>query len=401
MASLQARHSRHCDIRRPWTTFIDATKERGCTCVPLYHIVLRHNGKLVREPVGHNRREAERALDARRGDLARRTYRVLQDVRFDEWADKWLGSFTGKRSSHRTYGHTMEYAKRAFGHVKVRDLGSGDVRRFLDVIRQANLDRRSAKRDPDDAPPLDASPATLAKHLRQLGACLQAAVIEGYATENPVRRLSKTARPKVPKNRPAYYTDSELAALWPKLACRPVMAHLCKIAVATGLRFGELAALRWSDVDLLNREVHVLRTFVDGIGEQPPKSNEPRTIDLTPQAAALLEEWYAATSAHSGELVFAREEGGYVTPKYVTSQVLYPALKRAGIPRVGERGRKRDFHSFRHTFARLALEGGAEITWVQKQLGHSSITLTVDTYGSWSRAAEKSQAARLVGAFPL
>ena len=47
------------------------------------------------------------------------------------------------------------------------------------------------------------------------------------------------------------------------------------------------------------------------------------------------------------------------------------------------------------------LEGGAEITWVQKQLGHSSITLTVDTYGSWSRAAEKSQAARLVDAFSL
>lgn len=51
-------------------------------------------------------------------------------------------------------------------------------------------------------------------------------------------------------------------------------------------------------------------------------------------------------------------------------------MKRAGIPRVGERGRKRDFHSLRDTYARIALENGAEITWVSRQLGHSSITLT-------------------------
>jgi integrase len=404
MASLQARHSRSCRLGRPWTTFAAATKDGGCTCTPLYHVVLRHDGKLVREPVGHNRKEAERALDARRGDLARRTYRVLQDIRFDEWADCWLAGLTGKASTRRVYGHTIRYAKDAFGKTKVRDLGPGDVRRFLDVIRDSHVNRRVARLLPDDPPKPEVSPATLAKHLRQLGACLQAAVTEGYGNENPVRRLSRTARPKVSKSRPAYYTNDELARLWPELAFRPVMHTLCRTAVATGLRFGELAALRWGDVDLLHREIHVSRTFVDGFGEQPPKSNEPRTIDLTPQAAELLEGWHIEsgdTGLDSAALVFAREEGGHLTPKYVTAQVLYPALTRAGIPRVGERGRKRDFHSFRHTFARLALEGGADITWVQKQLGHSSITLTVDTYGSWSRAAEKSQAAKLVGAFPL
>ena len=228
---------------------------------------------------------------------------------------------------------------------------------------------------------------------------VQAAISEGYAHENPVRLLHKTARPKVAKSRPVYYTDDELARLWPELACRPVMLALCKTAVATGLRSGELAALRWTDVDLLNRELHVARTFVDGIGEQTTKSNEPRTVDLTPQAAALLERWYAE-SGDDG-LVFEREQGGHLSSSYVTRQVLYPALKRAGIPRMGERGRKRDFHSFRHSFARIALEGVAEIVWVQRQLGHSSITLTVDTYGSWARTAEKSQAEKLAGVFPL
>ena len=48
-----------------------------------------------------------------------------------------------------------------------------------------------------------------------------------------------------------------------------------------------------------------------------------------------------------------------------------------------------------------ALENGAEITWVQKQLGHSSITLTVDVYGQWARTAEKAQAEKLNGVFKV
>jgi integrase len=384
MASLQARHSRNCALGKSWTTFDAAQKRRGCTCVPLYHVVIRHEGKLIREPVGQNRKEAERALDARRGDVARKTYRVVEDIAFDEWADRWLVGFTGKENSRRVYAITINTAKRVFGRTKVRDLRPADIRHLLERIR--------AERP-------TVSDATLAKHLRQLGACLQAAITEGYATENPVRMLHKTARPRTRKAAPSYYTDDELARLWPELADRPVFLYLAKLAVATGMRFGELAALTWDDVDLLNREIHISATYTYGIGVQPPKSNEPRTVDLTPQAAALVEQWLAESGGVG--LIFEREVGGHLAPHYVTGPVLYPALARAGIPRIGERGRKRDFHSFRHTFARIALEHGAEITWVQKQLGHSSITLTVDTYGSWARTAEKAQAAKLAHAFPL
>jgi integrase len=398
VASLQARHSRSCKIDRPWTPFDQATKAAGCTCTPMYHVVLRHGGKLVREPVGHNRKEAKRALDARRGDVARRRYRVIEEIAFDEWGDRWLAGFTGKENSRRVYATSIAYGKAVFGKGKVRDLGPFDVRRFLDHIRSEHTRRRAGSKD-DAVRSSEVSPATLAKHLRQLGACFEAAIAEGYAERNPVRDLHKTARPKPTKVRPAYYTDDELARLWPELAERPLFLALCKTAVATGMRIGELAALEWSDVDLLNREVHVRQAYTHGLGVSSTKSNEPRTIDLTPQAAALLEAWFVESGGAG--LVFERETGGHVDPGYTTKQVLYPALERAGVARVGERGRKRDFHSFRHSFARIALENGAEITWVQKQLGHSSITLTVDLYGAWARSAEKAQAERLGAAFPV
>ena len=59
---------------------------------------------------------------------------------------------------------------------------------------------------------------------------------------------------------------------------------------------------------------------------------------------------------------FEKESGGYLDSGYVIRRVLYPAMKRAGVPRPGEHGRNRTFHSLRHSFARIALENGAEIT---------------------------------------
>jgi len=402
VASLQARHSRSCGLH-PWTPFEAATKAHGCTCSPSYYVAHRVGGKLKRDRLGPlTRKDAQRALDALRGDVARRRYRALEEIAFDEWADRWLEGLTGKANTKRVYGTTLELAKATFGQTKVRDLDASDARRFLDAIRAANAERMkkaNAARAKKGEPMREVSPATLAKHLRQLGACLEAAISEGYAERNPVRELHKTARPKVAKSKPAYYTDDELARLWPELAERPMYAALCKAAVLTGLRFGELAALEWDDVDLLNRELHVGKAYTPGIGVTPPKSGEARTIDLTPQAAALFESWLAESG--SDGLVFEREEGGHLHGDYTRRSVLYPALERAGVPRVGERGRERDFHSFRHTFARVALEHGAEITWVQKQLGHSSITLTVDLYGSWARSAEKAQAEKLGAAFPV
>ncbi len=54
-----------------------------------------------------------------------------------------------------------------------------------------------------------------------------------------------------------------------------------------------------------------------------------------------------------------------------------------------------------YSFARIALQNGARVTWVKEQLGHSTITLTVGRYGQWEVKAKKTQAAELAGAFAL
>jgi integrase len=425
MASLQARHQRDCPIvvaqaekqaaaddtdkRRSqrlaaaqWTTFQRADKDEKrqterplCDCSPMYHLVYRHNGKLIREAVGHNRKEAQRALDGLRGDIANHRLRVVKNLGFDEWSKQWLDSLTAKPSTKKVYSHSIAYAQATFGSVKLRALDTSDIDRFLQTIRRDYTKRHV---DRPDEPPRVVSDSTLSKHLRQLGACLQAAVVAGYLDTNPVRIMHRSSKPRPVKKKPSYFDDAELARLWPAFSDRPLMTALCKTAVGTGARLGELAALTWDRVDLLQREIHITQTYSEGFGLGIPKGNEARVVDLTAPAAKVLEDWLALSGDEG--LVFELEAGGYIVPRHADTS-LYGAMARAGIDRVGERGGKRTFHSLRNTFARIALEGGAEITWVQKQLGHSSITLTVDTYGEWSRKAQKAEAKRVGKAFKL
>ena len=354
MASLQARHTKDCALGRPWTTFADADNKHGCTCKPMYHLVGRDGGKLIREAAGHNRQSAERALRRRQVDIDEQDYGAIQNRAFDAWADEYLAMKRRgtKASTVDNYGITLSYGKAVFGSRKVRSLRVSDIDRFLEHVRYEN-----ARRTPEGKEPRQVSDSTLAKHLRQLGACLEAAVRRGYASTNPVRMMDKGTRPRVQDSEPNYFVDSELARLWPELAERPVYLALCKAAVTTGLRFGELAGLEWSEVDLLARELRVTKEYREGRVTAPKSRRSRRTVDLTAQAAGVLEEWFKESGGEG--LVFEREAGGYLSNEYVLRRVLYPALERAGVPRLGERGGARTFHSLRDTFARVALENGA------------------------------------------
>jgi integrase len=391
MASLQARHQAKCGLGRAWSTAGDA---KDCGCKATYYIV--HGGGKNQERVGRNRREAERALKVVEGRVASGTFKVPENMRFDKWAPEWLERHTGRESTRENSATTLRYAVETFGGRNVRDVRASDVSRFLEHITEEN-----ARRTPKGRKPHKVAPATLGKHLRQLGACFQDAIPQ-YASDNPVRQLPKTQRPRPEDPEANYFTDTELSRLWPELAERPVYLALCKTAVTTGARVGELVALEWSDVDFLERTMRVKKSYRNGRTTAPKSKRSDRTVNLTGSAAGVLEQWNADCGGPDTGLVFEREEGGEIQNEHLLRRVLYPALERAGIPRVGERGGKRTFHSFRDTFARIMLENGQPLQWVSRQLGHSSTAVTDRHYGEWGKKAEQEQADKLPAeAFPV
>ena len=242
------------------------------------------------------------------------------------------------------------------------------------------------------------SPSTRAKHLRVLGACLQAAIAYRYADSNAVRELPRAQKPRPESKEAAYFENGELPRLFEHLKKEPYRT-LCLVALKTGMRQGELIALRWQDVDLFEGVVRVRRSYTGG-SLTTPKNRERRDVDLISDVVQLLSEWELAHSGDLGELVF-HDAGSFLSTRILLRRILYPAMAAAGIDRVGPTQERRTFHSLRHTFAKRALEKGAQITWLSRHLGHSSLKVTTDIYGHWERAERKLQAAKMEHAFSV
>ena len=142
----------------------------------------------------------------------------------------------------------------------------------------------------------------------------------------------------------------------------------------TGLRFGELAALKVRRVDFARRRLRVAEsvTEVGGRSEwSTPKTHETRSV---PVPRSLIELLQVACDGKSGDdVVFSSPGGGVLRLGNWRHRVFDPACAAAGLVGVTP-------HDLRHTAASLAIASGANVKAVQRMLGHASAAMTLDIY---------------------
>lgn len=158
------------------------------------------------------------------------------------------------------------------------------------------------------------------------------------------------------------------------------------LAVHTGMRQGELLALKWADVDLETATVGVRRTLTKSgtalLTGDTKTGKSRRTISLTDAAVTALREHLARQMAEMERLgdlyrdeglVFTTEAGTLINPTNLRKRSLTPLLERAKLPKIR-------FHDLRHTCATLLFGKGVHPKHVQELLGHANVAITLDTY---------------------
>jgi integrase len=191
-----------------------------------------------------------------------------------------------------------------------------------------------------------------------------------YAEECEVIEQSPRVRmmTKVPKPDFDYLTFEEADRLLVAVLDRPDWHAMVFTALRTGMRFGEITELRWSDVDLVAGKARVKRSFTRGF-VTTPKNGKPRTIPLSPKTVAVLRRLRGLKHLKGG-LVFCKPDGGRRIHR--RSDV---AIKR--LSRIAELGRLISWHVLRHTFASHLVIRGRSLKEIQELLGHSDITMTM------------------------
>jgi integrase len=309
-------------------------------------------------PPGHfTKATAERWLREYLSDVGR-GLRVEQQATGATWEDacrEWLRYIEHdrkrKRSTVRDYTLTIEANL-------IDDIGAD---RKLEAIQPMHLD---AYRDRLLAEGR-LSPRTINKRLVIIHGVFGRAMKVWNLSANPAAGIEK-----VPERR-----SGDLDVLRPdeirQLAAAATSeqdAALYLTAAFTGLRFGELAALRWSDIDWQRSLIHVRRALARGAIEAP-KSGKVRSVPLVAEVAqALARLGQRELWTGDEDFVFVSPTGGYLDHS-TTVRVYKKALKRAGLRAV-------KFHGLRHSFGTLAVQA-FPLSDVQAWMGHADIQTTM------------------------
>lgn len=342
-------------------------------------IYLRKDGKWVASVTlangkhkvvyGKTQKEAVEAKQKLLQDAAKGMVQFTVDQTVGTFLDAWLEDTIKPNLRYKTYMHYRWCA----GHVKA-EIGEIQLRK----LTPQHIQRLHAKKRTEGCAPQSV------KHFhRMLGKAMNDAVKWGLLERNVVSLVST---PRVPRPDMCVLTAEQAQKLVTE-ASGNFLEALFIVAITTGARVGELLGISWSDVNLQTGKLQIRRALgrkakIGLVFSEPKTQQSRRTIQLTDLAINALKnhqlrqqqlKGYGEPDWNEHNLVFCNHVGRPFDHSSMVKDYFHPLLVKVGLPSIR-------FHDLRHTAATLMFQLDVHPKVVQEMLGHSSISVTLDTY---------------------
>jgi integrase len=296
----------------------------------------------------------------------------------ESWINDWAGVNLSAKTVERYRELLRKHVAARTGAIPLQKLQASDLLKVYAAMAKAGLADRTR----------------LHVH-RVVHRMLGHAAKWGKVTRNVATLVDA---PRVDEDEMEILTADEIGKVLQSLRGRSLFP-IASLAVATGMRRGELLALRWQDVDVDGSKLRVERSLEQtkqGLSFKAPKTRHGRrTITLPPTAVAELKAHRKAALERrmalglgkltSTDLVFETWDAQVRSPRSVTKE--WSRIMRAA-------GLKPTFHSLRHSHASALIAAGIDVMVLSRRLGHGSPVITLRLYGHlWSKTDDRAAAA--------
>ncbi len=315
----------------------------------MYRVRVQVNGKRITRTIP-NSLELAKEIEAKlktelvSGDYYDRRKQAKQDVRFEEFMYKKYLPYAGdnKASWKKEEMLFRLWINPVMGSKKLSEISQIDIEKLKKTMKDANK-----------------APKTINYAIDVIRMAFNMAIRWGYADKNPAIGVK---RPRQDNRRVRFLTRTEADALLQE--CKKRSRQLFKIvslSLYTGMRFGEIANLKWQDVDLENKIIYI----------KDPKNATNRTAYIIPQVEDIFRNRPQGTP---DEIVFKDRKGN--KREYV-SKAFARAVKALGLnDGITDKRNKVVFHTLRHTFASWLAMQGTPIYTIKELMGHKTLAMT-------------------------